>query len=150
MPGSFARLYYHLVFSTKHRKPFIQPGIEDRIHQYAVGIFRNIGGDAIEINGMADHVHVLAVVPPRVAVSEALRTVKANSSRWVHETFADLSDFGWQDGYGAFTVSKSLVDAVRQYIRDQKAHHQGMTFEREFVGLLDRHEVEYDSRYLWD
>jgi putative transposase len=148
--GTYSKLYYHIVFSTKHRAPFITPAIEDDLFRYIAGIIRNLDGSCLEINGASDHVHILTLLPPKIAVSDALRVVKANSSGWVHETNENLQKFGWQDGYAAFTVSKSQVDAVRQYIRDQKKHHGQSDFKQELLGLLAKHEIEYDERYLWD
>jgi putative transposase len=148
--GTYTKLYYHIVFSTKNRQPFIHAEFEDRLHKYISGIIRGIEGNSIEINGTPDHVHILTILPPKIAVSDALREIKANSSKWVHDTFPDLSKFGWQDGFAAFTVSKSQVEPVRQYIRDQKLHHRQSDYKQELIGLLDKHEIEYDERYVWD
>jgi len=150
MPGTYTKLYYHLVFSTKNRKRFITSAIEDELYKYISGILRNIDGVCVEINGTQDHIHILAVLPPKIAVSDALRTIKANSSKWAHENKRDLQDFAWQDGYAAFTVSRSQVESVQQYIRDQKLHHSQSDFKSELVALLDKHDVDYDERYLWD
>ena len=149
MAGMYTKLYYHIVFSTKNRQRFII-SIEDELHKYISGILRGIEGSCIEINGAPDHVHMLAILPPKIAVSDALREIKANSSKWVHETKPELAQFGWQDGYSAFTVSKSQVEPVRQYIRDQKSHHAQRDFKTELISLLEKHEVEYDERYIWD
>jgi REP element-mobilizing transposase RayT len=138
------------VFSTKNRGQFITPAIEVELHKYIGGIVRGISGVYVEINGMSDHVHILAILPPKIAISDALREIKANSSKWVHETKPDLAKFGWQDGYAAFTVSRSQVDSVVQYIRDQKSHHAQRDFKTELFGLLEKHEVDYDPRYVWD
>jgi putative transposase len=148
--GTYTKLYYHIVFSTKNRRPFINTDIEERLHKYISGIIRGIDGTSIEINGAADHVHILTILPPKVDVSDALREIKANSSKWVHETWPDVSKFGWQDGFAAFTVSKSQVEPVRQYIREQKIHHQQSDYKQELIGLLDKHEIEYDESYIWD
>ena len=150
MAGTYTKLFYHIVFSTKHRAPFITAAIEDELQKYISGIVRGIGGSSVEINGMPDHVHLLAILPPKIAISDALREIKANSSKWMHESQPGLAKFGWQDGYAAFTVSKSQVDPVRQYIRDQKRHHGGQGFKLELLGLLAKHEVEFDERYIWD
>ena len=146
MAGTYTKLYYHIVFSTKHRSEFITPAIEVELHKYISGIVRGLEGSCIEINGMPDHVHLLAILPPKLAISDALREIKANSSKWVHETKPDLAKFGWQDGYAAFTVSKSQVGPVREYIRDQKLHHGERDFKAELLGLLAKHEVEFDER----
>jgi putative transposase len=120
MAGTYTKLYYHLVFSTKSRQAFISPNIEEQLYKYVGGIIRGIGGVSIEVNGMTDHIHILTILPPKLAVSGVLRDIKANSSKWVHETWPDLYRFGWQDGFAAFTVSKSQVEAVREYIRNRK------------------------------
>ena len=150
MAGTYTKLIYHIVFSTKNRRPFITSTIEEELHKYIGGIIRGIGGVSLEINGTADHLHVLAVLPPKIAISNALRDIKANSSKWIHETKRDLSQFSWQDGYSAFTVSKSQVEPVQHYIRDQKEHHLQRDYKAELLGLLDKHEVEFDERYIWD
>lgn len=149
MAGTYTQLFYHIVFSTKNRQPFIAAEIETDLHKYIAGIFRNLDAVCVEINGMPDHLHILALLPPKIAVSDALRDAKANSSRWVHDNQRDLADFAWQDGFAAFTVSKSQVESVRQYVREQKTHHCTSDFKSELIALLDKHGVEYDERYLW-
>jgi len=99
---------------------------------------------------MSDHLHLLAILPPKIAVCDALRDIKANSSRWIHESKPVLMRFAWQDGSAAFTVSKSQVEPVREYIREQKQHHAQKDFKNELLGLLERHDIEYDKRYIWD
>lgn len=99
---------------------------------------------------MADHVHVYASIPATATLAEAVGAVKANSSRWVHETFPRLGAFAWQKGYGAFSVSKSAEQGVIAYIRTQEAHHRRRDFKQELLLLLEKHQVEYDERYLWD
>jgi len=114
------------------------------------GVVRGIDGQCVEINGMPDHVHILAILPPKIAVSDALRTIKTNSSKWVHESKPELAAFAWQYGFSAFTVSESQLELVRQYIRNQKSHHGRTDFKAELVGLLEKHDVEYDDHYIWD
>ena len=150
MAGTYTKLHYHIVFSTKNRTGFMTPAIEEELHKYIGGILRGIGGVCLEINGMPDHLHILAILPAKIALSDALREIKANSSKWIHETTPNFAAFGWQDGYAAFTVSKSQVETVVQYIRDQKRHHGQRDFKAELIGLLNKHEVEYDERYVWD
>src|SRR5260221_14621453 len=149
MSKSYTNLIYHIVFSTKDRKPVITPEREDRLYEYIGGIIRNIGGISLGINGMPDHAHVLTKLRPDRALSDCLRDLKSNSSGWMHDVFPDAADFGWQRGYGAFTVSGSQIPAVRKYIAEQKIHHSGQTFEDEFVGLLQKNEVDFDPKYLW-
>src|SRR5258705_10068766 len=115
---------------------------------YVGGLVKELKGKPIIINGMSDHVHMLILLPPNVSLSEAMRFVKANSSRWVKERFG--KKFAWQKGFGAFSVSRSSVDAVVKYIKNQEQHHKGFDLKKEFVSLLDKNDVEYDDRYLWD
>ena len=149
MPQTFTCLHYHLVFSTKHREPFITPAIRTRLYAYLGGLIRGEGGHPVAIGGMPDHVHILARLTQTVAVADVLRVVKTNSSVWVHETFPDVR-FGWQTGYGAFTVGRSSLDAVRRYIEDQEAHHTKRSFQDEFREMLRVHGIEWDERYIWD
>jgi REP element-mobilizing transposase RayT len=150
MAGTYTKLYYHVVFSTKHRKPFIRADLEAELQKYISGIVRNVGGSCVEINGMPDHVHLLLLLPPKLALSDALRDIKANSSKWIHEKFPELADFAWQDGFSAFSVSTSQVPDVLNYIHNQKDHHAERDFKAELLALLHRHGVEYDERYIWD
>jgi putative transposase len=150
MAGTYSKLIYRLVFSTKNRQPVISEHIEAELYKYIGGIIRGIGGSCLEINGMPDHVHILASLLPKIAVSDVLRDVKANSSKWMHETKPHVQAFGWQDGFSAFSVSKSQVEPVRKYIVDQKSHHKQRDFKTELLGLLDKHEIEFDERYVWD
>jgi putative transposase len=154
MAGTYTKLFYHVVFSTKRRQEFIGSDVEEELHKYIAGIVRGIGGTCVAINGMPDHVHLLVILPPKIALSDALREIKANSSKWIHESKPELGKSGWQDGYAAFTVSKSAVNSVREYIRDQELHHRARDFRGELLELLARHEVEFDERfderYVWD
>lgn len=145
MPTSWTQNYYHAVFSTKRRACSIMPELEDRLHPYIGGILRDLGATPVAINGMADHVHFLARYPSSISHSDMLRHVKGRSSKWIHDTFADLPSFGWQDGYGGFTVSKSMADTVEQYIRNQKEHHRTMSFKEEILGLLRRHGIQFNE-----
>jgi REP-associated tyrosine transposase len=150
MAGTYTKLFYHVVFSTKNRSEFITPAIEMELYKYISGIVRGLGGSCVEINGMPDHVHLLVILPPKIALSDALREIKSNCSKWIRESKPTLAKFGWQDGYSAFTVSKSQVDAVRKYIRDQKRHHAANDFQAELLGLLAKHDVDFDEQYVWD
>ena len=147
MPQSYTSLHYHLIFSTKQRAPSIGADVAARLYSYLGGILANIGGTLVEAGGTADHVHLLAGLSPRVAVADALRVIKTNSSKWMHEEVG-RREFGWQDGYGAFAVSCSNLDRVRQYIRQQEEHHRRMSFAEELVAFLKRHKVTYDERYI--
>jgi REP element-mobilizing transposase RayT len=149
MSHAYARLYYHIVFSTKDRKAFIKPDLKDRLYGYITGIITNSGGIKLEINGIEDHIHILAYCPPKIALADFIGRIKANSSGWVHETWPQRAIFGWQRGYGAFTVSESNVEAVRTYIQQQEEHHRRMTFQEEFILLLQKHGIQFDENELW-
>jgi REP-associated tyrosine transposase len=124
MAHSYTCLLYHLVFSTKSQEPGLHTELRPRLWEYLGGAIRGEGSFCILANGVADHVHLLACLRQDKAVSEVLSSIKANSSGWIHDEFPQSRSFHWQDGYGAFTVSKSQRDAVRRYIAGQEAHHQ--------------------------
>ncbi len=122
----------------------------DRLYGYIGGVLENKKATLICAGGVEDHIHLLTSLPSTVTIAEIVNAMKANSSRWIHETFPDQRDFAWQSGYGAFSVSKSVEEKVIQYIRNQKEHHRKQDFKSEFVEFLDKHGVEYDDKYLWD
>ncbi len=143
---SHTRFLFHIVFATKDRIPLISRSWETDLYRYMAGIIKAIGGDAIEINGMSDHVHILVRLEPG-DFPAFMRELKASSSKWAKR---HQPKFAWQRRYGAFTVSESAVEAVRKYIRDQELHHRKRTFEDEYVELLRRHNVEFDEKYVWE
>jgi len=124
MAGTFTRLLYHVVFSTKHRANLIAPELQARLYDYLGGIVRGERGRAHEIGGVADHVHLLIQWRTDEALSTLMRRLKANSSRWLHAEFPAMRGFAWQEGYAAFTVSPSQFETVRRYVQNQAAHHQ--------------------------
>jgi putative transposase len=149
MPQSFTSLNYHIVFSTKNRIPLITPEYELRLHEYIGGIVRTQGGVALAIGGMPDHVHVLARMRQDQALSHMIRGFKAGATGWMHDIFPELEEFAWQNGYGAFTVSQSLVAKVKEYVDTQHEHHRKRTFKDEFIALLKAHEIPFDERYVF-
>ena len=149
MPKSYTNLLYHLVFSTRERKPIITAERQPRLYEYVGGIIRELGGIALAIGGVEDHLHLLAKLRPDKALSDVLRDLKANSSGWMHDVFPDAQDFSWQKGYGAFSVSTSLVPAVTAYINNQEEHHKKRSFRDEFIVMLRVNEIEFDERFLW-
>jgi REP element-mobilizing transposase RayT len=150
MPQSFASLHCHLIFSTKNRAPLITAELQPRLYAYWGGICKEQGYPLIAAGGTADHAHLLVSMSREVFVAEVVRVLKANSSKWVHETFAERREFGWQNGYAAFAVSFSNIEAVKRYLARQEEHHRKQTFQEEFVAFLRRHHIEYDERYLWE
>jgi putative transposase len=149
MANTYSKLYYHIVFSTKNRVRFITPEIENRIWEYIGGVARKHKMTALQVGGYDDHVHALILAPPVLSLSEIAKYLKGDSSKWINDEFSFLRDFAWQDGYGAFTVSKSQLPEVVRYIQNQRLHHETETFQEEYLKFLKRHEVEYDERYLW-
>lgn len=149
MAQSYTNLIYHIVFSTKNREPVITPAVQSRLYDYIGGSIRSQGGVCLAVNGMSDHVHLLAKLRADKSVSDVLRDLKANASGWMHDVFPELNDFSWQRGYGAFTVSASQIKSVREYIAQQEIHHKKFTFQTEFVKFLRANEIEFDERYLW-
>lgn len=149
MPQSYTNLIYHLVFSTKNRQPFLTDNVKSRLYDYIGGTIRGNGGIALAINGMDDHIHVLAKLRPDKSLSDILRDLKANSSGWMHKVFPELKQFSWQNGYGAFTVSASQIGKVKEYIANQELHHRKISsFRDEFIKLLRANEIEFDEKYL--
>lgn len=149
MANTDSQSYYHIVFSTKNRVNFIRPEIENRVWAYIGGIARNKGFTALQVGGIDNHIHALLSIKPSILNSKAVQLLKGDSSFWIHREFEGLSKFGWQDGYGIFTVCKSHTHEVIEYIKNQREHHKKQTFEEEFIELLELHEIEYDERYLF-
>ena len=150
MPQSLVSLNVHIVFSTKHREPFIDGDLAPRLYGYMGGIVRNTASVLLAIGGVEDHVHLLVSLGRQVCIADLIRDVKSNSSLWVHETFPERAKFAWQSGYGAFTVSKSVVERVKGYIAIQEEHHKRETFQEEYLKFLKEHDLEYDERYVRD
>ena len=148
MANTYTSLNYHIVFSTKNREPWLREDIRERLWPYLGGIARENGMKALEIGGVADHVHLLLSIPASMALSKAVQLIKGGSSHWMKETFPNVAGFAWQDGYGAFTVSQSQLEAVREYIRNQEEHHRTKSFAEEYRAFLERHQVEFDERFL--
>ena len=150
MPQSLARIYLHLIFSTKDRSPTINDQIREPAHSYMAAVLKNLGCHANLINSVDDHVHLLFELGRTVAVSKVVEDVKKSSSKWIKTQPTGVADFSWQNGYGVFSVSHSNFDAVRDYIAGQREHHLKRTFQDELRALLEKHGVEYDERYIWD
>jgi REP-associated tyrosine transposase len=145
MPQSFGSLHCHVVFSTKHRKPFVSKEFQPRLFEYIGGILRNNSSSLIAAGGMPDHVHLLASLGRTIAVADAVRLIKTNSSDWIHDALS-MPEFQWQTGYGAFAVSYSNIGDVKKYLARQEEHHTRMTFQDEFRELLRRHDLEWDEK----
>ncbi len=150
MANTYSSIFYHIVFSTKNRENFIDKAIENRVWAYHGGITRKHKLTAIQIGGIENHIHALVLSPPIFSPSQIAQFLKGDSSKWIHEEFPNLRKFGWQDGYSAFSVSKSIVPKVIEYIKNQHEHHEGKTFEDEYVDLLQLHEIDViDEKYIF-
>ena len=149
MPHSFIHCLMHCVFSTKGRAKMLSPELRERLWPYLGGIAREHELNALAIGGTDDHVHVLLSIPATITVAKAVQAVKGVSSKWIHDTFPARKNIAWQEGYGAFSVSVSLVEKTIQYINTQEEHHRVKDFKEEFRSLLKAHGMEYDERYIW-
>ena len=145
---SYTNLNYHIVFSTKGRRPFLDEKILERLSHYIAGIVKNNKAKLYAINGPTDHIHLAVSLAPDICLSDFMRILKSNSSRWIHETFPELKTFSWQDGYSAFTVSFSGMDRVIGYINNQQEHHGKLSFDEELIILLKKHNIEFDVKYI--
>ena len=150
MANTYSSLFYHVVFSTKNRKQWILPEIENRVWSYIGGIARTHDMKALQVGGIEDHSHALILAKPVHSPSEIAKVIKVESSKWIHQEFDQMRTFAWQDGYGVFSVSKSNVAKVVEYIKNQREHHSKESFEAEYERLMKLHEVDYDPRYLLD
>lgn len=148
--STFTRLYYHIVFGTKYRKPSLKESFRARLYQYVGGVLRTGKGTLLEIGGVDDHVHLLANVSPATSVSDSIRNIKANASRWINEEIKPARRFEWQKGYSAFTVSHSQISSVRTYLQNQSEHHRKLSFREEYIELLRRHGIPFEEKYLFE
>jgi putative transposase len=149
MAATFTNLLFHIIFSTKDREPLIRDGFRDELEKYIAGIVRNERGILLGIGGMPDHLHLIAKFKPDRSVAEMVRLIKANSSKWVNEKHGSSGRFAWQSGYGAFSVSQSQLKALKAYVANQREHHQTRSFQDEFREFLNKHDIEFDERFIW-
>lgn len=148
MANTYSAVFFHIVFSTKNRKRWIAPEIEGRVWAFIGGIARAHGLTPIQIGGIEDHVHALLMAKATNSPSEIAKWIKADSSKWIHTEFENMRTFSWQDGFGVFSVSKSNVAAVAQYIKNQREHHLKTPFDSEYEQLMKLHGVDFDPEYL--
>ncbi len=150
MPQSFHTIPIHLVWSTKHRLPHIEPEIEIELYKYMASIFREYDSPALIINGSADHVHILSMLSRTVTLAKLIEEVKKSSSKWIKTKGDQYKNFYWQTGYAALGVGQYHIDNAKRYISNQKEHHRRWTFKKEYIDLLNKYSIKYDKRYIWD
>ncbi len=149
MSQTLTKLLMHVVFSTKDRHNLIAAAIESELHSYMGGICRNLDSPALAIGGTENHVHLLISLSKKIALTDLMLTLKKDSSKWIKTKGETFQQFHWQDGYGAFSIGESQIEAVTEYIHGQKEKHKTISFKDELVALAKRYSVDFDSRYLW-
>ena len=149
MANSFLSLQVHVVFSTKNRERWISPQVECEVWAYLSGIIKNQGGKALQIGGIEDHVHLLLAMPATLALSNLVKSIKGDSSKWISQTWPSMREFRWQDGYGAFAVGQSQIADTIFYIKNQRQHHQRKSFEEEYKAFLKVHGIEAEDKYIF-
>jgi REP element-mobilizing transposase RayT len=150
MPQSLSNVLIHIVFSTKNRDRLIAPEIEQELYSYLATICKSRDCPALKIGGAEDHVHLLSRLSRTITISKLIEQVKKGSSKWIKTKGTKFSKFFWQNGYGAFSIGASQIPALRQYIENQKTHHQHQSFMDEYRALLEKYQIEYNERYVWD
>lgn len=150
MPQSLAKIYVHIVFSTRRRENWLSENIQPELYAYMAGILKNWDSPAIQIGGMPDHIHILCMLSRNYTVCKVVEKVKKGSSKWIKTMGAGFKNFSWQNGYGIFSISPSHLDKVKAYIENQQKHHQRIKFMDEFRKLLKKYDIPYDERYVWD
>jgi REP element-mobilizing transposase RayT len=149
-PGVFTQLYVHIVFAVKYRERLLTKDMREEIFKYIGGIITNRKHKVIIINGVADHIHILIGLNPNDKISDLIGCIKRESSSFINEKKFFRGKFHWQDGYGAFSYSRSQLDNIYKYISNQETHHSKRTFREEYLELLERFEIKYDEKYLFD
>lgn len=150
MADTYTQLFVHIIFSPKGRQNLIHEGIRDKIFKYMTGIIKNKKQKPMFINGMSDHIHILAGFTPDISISKLVQDIKTNTTTFIKKQKLIQGNFEWQKGFGAFTCSKSQVPTVLNYIQNQKIHHRKKSFREEYLGLLKKHEIDYNDDYLFE
>lgn len=150
MPGTFSQIYIQVVFAVKGRENLIGKAWEDDLHKYIAGIIKGKNQKSIIVNGMPDHIHVFIGLKPSMLISDLVRDIKNNSSKWINDNKLIQGKFQWQEGYGAFSYSHSHIENVYNYILNQEEHHKVKSFREEYIDFLKKFEIEHDEKYLFD
>lgn len=150
MANTFSQIYNHVVFSVKGRQNLIQAKWKEELHKYICGIVNGKEQKVYAIGGVADHIHILVSIKPSIALSDLVRDIKANSSKWINEKELVVGKFQWQKGFGAFSYAQSQLDTVIAYINNQEQHHQKKAFKDEYKEMLQKFNIAYDEKYLFE
>jgi putative transposase len=150
MANTYSQIYIQIVFTVKGRQNLLPKNHRDELHQYITGIVSNRNQKLLSIFAMPDHLHLLVGINPNISISELVRDIKAGSSKFISDHNLVNGKFSWQEGFGAFSYSKSQIDNVIHYISNQEQHHKKSTFKEEYIELLRKFEIEYDEKYLFE
>ena len=150
MPNTYTQIYIHVIFAVQGRQNLIHKGWRNELYKYITGIVRENNQKLYIINGVADHVHILLSLRPAIAISELIRDIKAGSSKWINDKQFIKGKFRWQEGYGAFSYGQSQLPRVIKYIKNQEEHHRKKSFQEEYIEFLEKYEVDYKERFLFD
>ena len=149
-PGSFTQLYVQLVFAVQYRENLLVKSIRPHIFEYIGGIIKGMKHKALIVNGVADHVHILLGLNPSVSISDTVHDIKRSSSLFINNNNLISGRFSWQSGYGAFSYSRTQIENVFRYIQNQEIHHARTSFRQEYISLLEKNDIEYDPRYIFE
>jgi putative transposase len=149
MPNTYSQIHIHFVFAVKYRHALIDKEWKERLHQYITGIFQQNGHKMLQINSMPDHIHILIGLRPNQSISSLIQNVKAESTKWIKTQNLSQHQFAWQEGYGAFSYSKSQVPDVVRYIQNQEKHHSKESFLDEYKKFLSAFEIDWDEQYIF-
>ena len=149
MSQSLCKIYLHIVFHVKTSSPNINDADLKRVHSYIRRLVDSTGCFAIQVGGVGDHVHIVGSMSRKESVAHLVEEVKRKSSRWIKTTSMRYKDFAWQGGYGAFSVSQSVIDKTIEYVRNQRMHHQSLSFREEYLRFLELYRIEYNEQYLF-
>ena len=150
MPQSLSNILVHLIWSTKERRPWLEPSIRPKTHAFLSGVVRECGCEAYRVGGVADHVHLAIRLSRTLSVADLVKETKTASSKWIKTQDTARHDFAWQQGYGAFSIGMSQKETLLHYIDTQEEHHRTNSFQDEYRAFLQKYDVKYDERYVWD
>lgn len=149
MANTYTQIHIHFVFAVKFRQAIISNDWKEELYKYIAGIIKNNNHKLLAINGVSDHVHILIGIRPVQSISDLMKNIKQDSSKWINTNKFSKSHFEWQEGYGAFSYSKSQLNAVVNYIQSQELHHKKKTFREEYIDFLEKFEVDYNEKFIF-